>query len=181
MTPIHVNIKYGWAKNSYTHGPKLQLISRDYLRQPNRNNDVDTDMERKKGDIFFARRQQQTCQGFCSNFPFEDQGNKKYGNCGSMRAATITGDLCDVCCRKKGNDTKLSGCFIQRAASTTIKVLVFCSIHCQPLLSEICQKRVQKSLIKNYRNYLLPPRQIKYPVDIDVELKIGDVRYENMT
>ena len=28
--------------------------------------------------------------------------------------------------------------------------------------------------------FLLPPRQIKYPVDFDGELKIGEVRYDNM-
>ena len=28
---------------------------------------------------------------------------------------------------------------------------------------------------------LLPHRQIKYPVDFDDELKVGDVRYDNMT
>ena len=28
---------------------------------------------------------------------------------------------------------------------------------------------------------ILPPRQIKYPVDFDEELKIGDVRYDDMT
>ena len=28
---------------------------------------------------------------------------------------------------------------------------------------------------------LLPHRQIKYPVDFDDELKIGDVRYNDMT
>ena len=30
-------------------------------------------------------------------------------------------------------------------------------------------------------NILLPHRQIKYPVDFDDELKIGDVRYDKMT
>ena len=30
-------------------------------------------------------------------------------------------------------------------------------------------------------NLVLPPRQIKYPVDFDGELKIGEVRYDNMT
>ena len=34
----------------------------------------------------------------------------------------------------------------------------------------------QKKLI-----YLLPRRQKKNPVDFDDELKIGDVRYDNMT
>ena len=29
--------------------------------------------------------------------------------------------------------------------------------------------------------WLLPHRQIKYPVDFDDELKIGDVRYDKMT
>ena len=29
--------------------------------------------------------------------------------------------------------------------------------------------------------FLLPPRQLKYLVDFDDELKIVDVRYENMT
>ena len=28
---------------------------------------------------------------------------------------------------------------------------------------------------------ILPHRQIKYPVDFDDELKIGDVRYDKMT
>ena len=30
-------------------------------------------------------------------------------------------------------------------------------------------------------NLLLPHRQIKYPVDFDDELEIGDVRYDKMT
>ena len=30
-------------------------------------------------------------------------------------------------------------------------------------------------------NYVLTPLQKKYPVDFDDELKIGDVRYDNMT
>ena len=29
--------------------------------------------------------------------------------------------------------------------------------------------------------YVLPHRQIKYPVDFDDELQIGDVRYDDMT
>ena len=29
--------------------------------------------------------------------------------------------------------------------------------------------------------YLLTPLQKKYPVDFDDELKIGDIRYDNMT
>ena len=32
-----------------------------------------------------------------------------------------------------------------------------------------------------YKSYILPHRQIKYPVDFDDELKIGDVRYDKMT
>ena len=31
------------------------------------------------------------------------------------------------------------------------------------------------------KDLLVPPRQIKYPVDFDDELKIGDVRYDDMT
>ena len=30
-------------------------------------------------------------------------------------------------------------------------------------------------------SYVLTPLQKKYPVDFDDELKIGDVRYDNMT
>ena len=30
-------------------------------------------------------------------------------------------------------------------------------------------------------NFILPHRQIKYPVDFDDELKIGDVRYDKIT
>ena len=32
-----------------------------------------------------------------------------------------------------------------------------------------------------HKEYLLPPFQKKYPVDFDDELKIGDVRYDDMT
>ena len=35
--------------------------------------------------------------------------------------------------------------------------------------------------IFRYHNALLPHRQIKYPVNFDDELKIGDVRYDDMT
>ena len=34
---------------------------------------------------------------------------------------------------------------------------------------------------KNSSTIVLPHRQIKYPVDFDDELKIGDVRYDKMT
>ena len=33
----------------------------------------------------------------------------------------------------------------------------------------------------NRYSYVLPHRKIKYPVDFDDELKIGDVRYDKMT
>ena len=32
-----------------------------------------------------------------------------------------------------------------------------------------------------WKQSLLPHRQIKYPVNFDDELKIGDVRYDDMT
>ena len=34
---------------------------------------------------------------------------------------------------------------------------------------------------RNFNILLLPPQQIKYPVDFDDKLKIGDVRYDFMT
>ena len=40
--------------------------------------------------------------------------------------------------------------------------------------------QVYKAAVTNY-NVVLPHRQIKYPVDFDDELKIGDVRYDDMT
>ena len=54
-----------------------------------------------------------------------------------------------------------------------------------------CRAKVVRPLFSNTNHrklvretlscVILPHRQIKYPVDFDDELKIGDVRYDNMT
>ena len=45
------------------------------------------------------------------------------------------------------------------------------------LKKQFCNRTVQTF----FQKLLLPPFQKKYPVDFDDELKIGDVRYDDMT
>ena len=47
--------------------------------------------------------------------------------------------------------------------------------------TNLIQMSIGSFTLPTWKYMLIPPRQINYPVDFDDELKIGDVKYDNMT